>query len=212
MAKKSKSKKKETKNQPEAKGKKKQKDEISLLQEENKNLKNDVEKFQDKWRRSVAEFDNFRKRSLKERKEWIKYANRNLVLELIEVLENMEKALGSIDHDKKSKNHSKGIKLVYDQFAEILKKQGLKKMEVIGEEFDPQLHDALIFTPNEDFEENTIFDCVSNGYFLDDKVLLHARVAVTKAATNDEEDEEDEEDEKEDFNTKNNKNEVNDNE
>ncbi|MEA2103837.1 MAG: nucleotide exchange factor GrpE [Candidatus Cloacimonadota bacterium] len=194
----------------EMKKRQEQKDELSILQEENGNLKLEVEKLKDQWIRTMAEFDNFRKRNLKERQEWIKYANRDLVLELIDVLENMEKSIESLKTDKKFKTHLQGIKLVYDQFFDILKKRGLKKMEVLGENFDPQLHDALIFTPNENYDENVIFDCILNGYFFDDKVLRHAKVAVTQPA--DEDESKNSEDTDEENNIKNNKNEVNDNE
>ncbi len=177
--------------------KKTEEDLIEELKEEIQELKAKIEKANDKRIRTMAEFENFRKRNQKERSQWIKNSNKELINEFIDVLENMELAQRSSRDDKISKDHKKGFDMVYKQFADILSKHGVKKIETVGEEFNPKLHEALIFTENDDYEENIIFDCISNGYFLNEQVLRHAKVAVSKG-TNKEKNDNDEDETKKD--------------
>lgn len=150
------------------------------LAQRNAKLKEEVEFYKDKWLRAVAEFENFRKRNIKERIDWIKNANQALLLEIIDVYEHLELAIKSAKDEKVPANYQKVIKMIYDQMKNILEKQGLKKMETIGKEFNPGLHDAIVCVEHEKYDENIIFDNVKNGYLLNDKVLRHARVAVSK--------------------------------
>jgi len=163
-----------------------EKDIVEKLKEENEKLSKEVEKYKDKWVRTIAEFENFRKRNQKERVEWIKNANKELIKEFIDVLENMELARKSSKDKEISDEHKKGFEMVYEQFKNILQKHGLEKIDTVGHEFNPKLHEALIFTENDEYNENIIFDCISNGYFLNDQVLRHAKVAVSKGPKNDE--------------------------
>jgi len=110
-----------------------------------------------------------------------KNANKDLILELINVYEHLEMAMKSADTDQVPENFRKGIVMVHDQLKDLLKKYGLKRIHAVGEEFDPQYHQAIICTPKEGFDDNIIFDCIQSGYILNDKVLRPARVAVAKA-------------------------------
>ncbi|MEA3476406.1 MAG: nucleotide exchange factor GrpE [Candidatus Cloacimonadota bacterium] len=150
------------------------------LAQRNAKLKEEVEFYKDKWLRAVAEFENFRKRNIKERIDWIKNANQALLLEIIDVYEHLELAIKSAKDEKVPANYQKAIKMIYDQMKNILEKQGLKKMETVGKEFNPSLHDAVVCIEHKKYDENIIFDNVKNGYLLNDKVLCHARVAVSK--------------------------------
>ena len=150
------------------------------LSEQNVKLKEEVEFYKDKWLRAVAEFENFRKRNAKERIDWIRNANQTLLLEIVDVFEHLELAIKSAKDEKVPANYKKCIKMIYEQMKEILEKQGLKKIETIGNEFDPNLHDAIICVEHEKYDENIIFDNIKNGYLLNDKVLRHSRVAVSK--------------------------------
>jgi len=157
---------------------------VEKLKKENEELRILADKFKDKWLRTMAEFENFRKRNQKERADWIKNSNKELIKEFIDVLENMELAQKSSKDDEISEDHKKGFDMVYEQFKNVLQKHGLKKIETVGKEFNPKLHEAVIFTENDDYDENIIFDCVSNGYFLNDQVIRHAKVAVSKGPKN----------------------------
>lgn len=181
---------------------------VDTLEEEIETLKEEATSYKDRWLRAAAEFENFRRRNEKDRIDWIKNANKDLILELINVYEHLEMAMKSADTDQVPENFRKGIVMVHDQLKDILKKYGLRRIHAIGEEFDPQFHQAIICTPKEGFDDNIIFDCIQSGYILNDKVLRPARVAVAKAP---EEyiDEDQDEDEKIEINShkKNKKNE-----
>jgi molecular chaperone GrpE len=154
---------------------------VDTLEEEIETLKEEATSYKDRWLRAAAEFENFRRRNEKDRIDWIKNANKDLILELINVYEHLEMAMKSADTDQVPENFRKGIVMVHDQLKDILKKYGLRRIHAIGEEFDPQFHQAIVCTPKEGFDDNIIFDCIQSGYILNDKVLRPARVAVAKA-------------------------------
>ena len=154
---------------------------IEALEEEIEKLKEEATSYKDRWLRAAAEFENFRRRNEKDRIDWIKNANKDLIMELIDVYEHLELAMKSADTEKVPENFRKGIVMVHDQLRDLLKKYGLKRIEAIGEEFDPQYHQAIICTPKDGFDDNIIFDCIQSGYILNDKVLRPARVAVAKS-------------------------------
>ena len=154
---------------------------IKALEEEIEKLQEEAASYKDRWLRAAAEFENFRRRNEKDRIDWIKSANKDLILELINVYEHLVLAIQSADNDQVPENFRKGIIMVHDQLKDLLKKYGLRRIEAVGEEFDPQYHQAIICTPKEGFDDNIIFDCIQNGYILNDKVLRPARVAVAKA-------------------------------
>jgi len=154
---------------------------IEMLGEEIEKLQEEANSYKDRWLRAAAEFENFRRRNEKDRIDWIKNANKDLILELINVYEHLEMAMKSADTDQVPENFRKGIVMVHDQLKDLLKKYGLKRIHAVGEEFDPQYHQAIICTPKEGFDDNIIFDCIQSGYILNDKVIRPARVAVAKA-------------------------------
>ena len=154
---------------------------IEMLEEEIEKLQEEAASYKDRWLRAAAEFENFRRRNEKDRIDWIKNANKDLILELINVYEHLELAIKSADTDQVPENFRKGIVMVHDQLKDLLKKFGLRRIEAVGTEFDPQYHQALVCTPKEGFDDNIIFDCIQSGYILNDKVLRPARVAVAKA-------------------------------
>jgi len=156
-------------------------EQIEMLEKEIENLQEEVTSYKDKWLRAAAEFENFRRRNEKDRIDWIKNANKDLIMELINVYEHLEMAMKSADTDQVPENFRKGIVMVHDQLKDLLKKYGLRRIHAVGEEFDPQFHQAIVCTPKEGFEDNIIFDCIQSGYILNDKVLRPARVAVAKA-------------------------------
>ena len=156
-------------------------EQIEMLEDEIEKLQEEASSYKDRWLRAAAEFENFRRRNEKDRIDWIKNANKDLLLELINVYEHLEMAMKSADTDQVPENFRKGIVMVHDQLKDILKKYGLRRIHAVGEEFDPQFHQAIICTPKEGFEDNIIFDCIQSGYILNDKVLRPARVAVAKA-------------------------------
>ncbi len=142
---------------------------IEQLQKENKELIDHLQRLQ-------AEFDNYRKRVEKEKCEFLAYANRELILSLLPLLDNFELALKNSKH---TEDFVKGVELIYSQFFSLLENFGLKNIESEGQHFDPNLHEALL-TEKSDKPENTILEELQKGYMLNDKVLRTAKVKIAK--------------------------------
>ena len=126
-----------------------------------------------------AEFDNLRKRTIKEREEFVKYANEKLILELIDVFESLGRG---IENARKTENKDKlieGMELVYKQFKAVLEKNGLVPIRALGEKFDHERHEAMMQTPADD-EEDTILEEFAKGYMLNGKVIRYSKVRVSK--------------------------------
>jgi len=143
-------------------------------------LKEDYDKLKDKYLRNVAEFENFRKRTLSEKSTWIKNATERLVLKVCDVLDNFERALSMDEKGKKKQFEAfkKGVLLIYSQLEDILKKEGVQKIAAMKEDFDPKYHEALSHIPS-DYEENKVVAIIQNGYKMNDKLIRPALVAVS---------------------------------
>jgi len=135
---------------------------------------------QEKLLRTAAEFDNYRKRSINEKAELRKYAHAEMIVNLLPVVDDLDRFITAekknIDYDALHK----GIIMVYKKFMKILEDQGLVSMKTIGESFDPEKHDALMQVEKEDVDSNIIIEEHLKGYELDDRVLRHAKVIVSK--------------------------------
>ncbi|MFA4934382.1 MAG: nucleotide exchange factor GrpE [Candidatus Methanoperedens sp.] len=150
------------------------------IRKEPDNVKKQLEEEKDRYLRLNAEFDNFRKRILKEREEFIKYANEKLVLELIDVLESLERG---IENTKKAGDKDKlieGMELVYKQFKNVLEKNGLTPIKAIGEKFDHYKHEAMMQTITDECDEGVILEEFARGYMLNGKVIRYSKVRVSK--------------------------------
>ncbi len=132
----------------------------------------------DKYLRSMAEFENFRRRSVQEKSDWIKLSTQRLALEVCDVADNFERAMLQVDEDKLDDSFVKGVMMIEQQLRNVLAKEGVRKIEALGKEFDPALHEALAHIPSE-FEENIVAAVIQNGYMMHDKVLRPVRVAVS---------------------------------
>lgn len=140
----------------------------------------EIGQLKDRLLRLTAEFDNFRKRTIREKEEFRKFASENLLLELIEVYDNFERALGSAKNTDDVGSVLKGVEMVFKQFVSILEKEGLQKMECMGLEFNPHEHEAMLHVDNPHHEENTIIDICRPGFYLHSRVLRPAAVTVSK--------------------------------
>ena len=125
-----------------------------------------------------AEFDNYRKRTLKEKADLIKTAGERVIVDLLPVLDDFERALENIDVDNAAKE---GVNLIYNKFVDFLLKNGVKKMDVIGEPFDLDKHEALTTIPAESEDmKGKIVDCIQSGYEMNEKVIRFPKVIVSK--------------------------------
>ncbi len=134
----------------------------------------------DKFLRLFAEFENYKKRTSKERIELFKTANQELMTVLLPVLDDFERALTHIEDDKEAEELRKGVLLIYQKLLKTLEGKGLSAIEVnAGDSFDAETHDAItqIPAPSEDLK-GKIIDCVEKGYKLGDKIIRHPKVVV----------------------------------
>ena len=147
---------------------------LQLAEAEAKNAE-----LQDKYLRQAAEFDNYRKRTIKEKAELIKSAAEKLVVAELPVVDDMDRALENMEKGMDADACIEGFKLIVHKFKNILTQNGLEKIETDGQEFDTDYHEAiaLIPAPSEELK-GKILDCVQSGYKLGDKVIRHAKVAV----------------------------------
>lgn len=143
-------------------------------------LEKEVAQLNDKYLRLYSEFDNYRKRSLKERIELSKTAASDLIVSLLPVLDDFERALDSMETEEDKENAViDGINLVYNKLKNILSQQGLEKMKVMGESFDTDFHEAITNIPAPDpGQKGKILDVIQNGYLLNGKVIRYAKVVV----------------------------------
>ena len=140
-----------------------------------------VSEERDKYLRLSAEFDNYRKRTLKEKAEIIKIGCEKTLTAILPVLDDFERALKNMEASEETKAMKEGVELIFNKFNKILSQEGLQKIETEGREFDVDFHEAiaLIPAPSEDLK-GKILDCVQTGYMLNDKVIRHAKVAVAQ--------------------------------
>lgn len=143
-------------------------------------LKQLLEEQKNDYLRLAAEFDNFRKRTRRDTADIIRSANESLIIQLLDVLDNFDRAMKSRDEKVDFETYSKGVALVYDKLNSILSNAGLKRFNSLGEPFDPRLHEALLQVEADDKEPDTVANELSPGYTLNDKVIRHAKVGVTK--------------------------------
>jgi molecular chaperone GrpE len=158
--------------------------EIKISAEEFDKLKTAVEekeKLQDKYLRLLAEFDNTRKRLEKDKHDFLKFANEGIILELLNVLDDLERAveLAQSKHQDLSA-FLKGVEMILAHLYEMLKEYGVKPIHAKGETFDPNFHEALTQVEDKNAPEHTIIEELQKGYLLNDRVIRTSKVKVSK--------------------------------
>lgn len=139
----------------------------------------EIEQLKDKYLRQVAEFDNYRKRMLKEKTNLILNGGEKVLTALLPVLDDLERAADNIGKSNEIATLKEGVSLIIDKLTKTLIAQGLKKMEPIGTAFDTDFHEAVALVPAQDEKQKgNVVDCVQAGYLLNDKVIRHAKVVV----------------------------------
>lgn len=162
----------DNKEQAAAEEKTEEKDPLQKAQEELESLK-------DKYLRTVAEFDNYRKRSLKEKTELVLNGGEKTITAILPVLDDMERAVANADKADSVKALEEGWELIFKKLRTILEGLGVKKIDTDDKEFDVDFHEAIAMVPGMgDDKKGKVVDCVQTGYTLNDKVIRHAKVAV----------------------------------
>ena len=140
-----------------------------------------VNEEKDRYLRLAAEFDNYRKRTIKEKAELIKNGAEKTLTAILPVLDDFERALKNLETTEETKAMKEGVELIFNKFNKVLEQEGLQKIETEGQDFDVDFHEAiaLIPAPSEELK-GKILDCVQTGDMLNDKVIRHAKVAVAQ--------------------------------
>ncbi len=148
------------------------------VSEEDK-LKAELASVQDKYLRLYSEFENYKRRTTKERADLFKTANQESILAMLPVLDDFERALAAMPQTEENQKIREGVDLIYNKFKNTLTQKGLKEMEANGKPFDPDFHEAItkIPAPTEELKEK-IVDVLEKGYFLHDKVIRFAKVVI----------------------------------
>ena len=158
---------------------------IAELENRVKELESENSELKSQFLRKQADFENFRKRVQREKKEAIQYANSDLLLDLVTIIDDFERAIKSSEESRDFESFHDGIKLIEKQFVGMLeRKYGLTRMESEGEEFDPQMHEAINMEERSDYDVQTVMEDYQRGYMLHDRVLRHAKVKVASQDTN----------------------------
>jgi len=133
----------------------------------------------DRYLRLSAEFDNYRKRTLKEKMDMVKSAGEKVLIDILPVIDNMERALKAIDKAREVEPVKEGINLIYTKFTDFLAQQGIKEIEALHKELDAELHEAVTkFAAPSDDLKGKVIDVVEKGYYLNDKIIRFAKVVV----------------------------------
>ena len=155
-------------------------DNASELVTEDNSKKAEAEENGDaKYLRLMAEFQNYKKRVAKEKSDIHSYANEKIVTELLEVLDNFERALAT-DNSTDVEGYAQGMKLIFDQLLGVLTKSGLVEVKALGEEFDPNMHNAVMTADSEEYDSNKVCSVLQKGYTLNGKVIRPSMVTVAK--------------------------------
>jgi len=144
-------------------------------------LESALAEYKEKNLRLLAEFDNYKKRTMRERLDLLNSASKDVMIALLPVLDDFERAKRHAEEESSEEQFSEGVRLVYNRLNNILQSFGLKSMESIGESFDPELHEAITEVPaSDESQKGKVLDVIERGYMLNDKIIRHAKVVVGK--------------------------------
>lgn len=175
---------KEVEGEKEEEVKEEKEEEKPLTEEEKwakqlKDAQSEIDSYKDKYLRLSAEFDNYRKRTMKEKTELILNGSEKSINSILPIIDDLERALTNMEKDKDVSSVKKGIELIYSKFVKILGQNGVKEVEAIGKELNTDFHEAIALVPvTDDKQKGKIIDCTEKGYTLNEKVIRHAKVVV----------------------------------
>lgn len=161
----------------------KEADEESNLEQKLTQAQSETAQWRDKFLRLAAEFENYKRRTSRERVDLIKTAGKDVIVNMLPVLDDFERAFKASEkvEDKVSKEALKGFDLIFNKFKSTLEQKGLKKMECQGQDFDTEYHEALTEIPAPTPElSGKVVDVIEDGYYLNDKIIRYAKVVVGK--------------------------------
>ena len=144
-----------------------------------KELQKELQTEKEKYLRLSADFDNYRKRTLKEKIEMTKLAGEEIYIKILPVLDDLERAMKSIEEARELEAVKQGMLLIHSKFKEYLNQQGVKEIEAMHQDFDTDVHEAVTQIPSEDKKlKGKIVDVIEKGYYLNDKVIRYSKVVI----------------------------------
>ena len=147
--------------------------------EKKKDLKDEkIDELNDKLKRSMAEFDNYRKRTDKEKSAMYEIGAKDVIEKILPIVDNFERGLNTIPEDAKGTAFAEGMEKIYKQFVKTLDDLGVKPIEAVGKPFDPNFHNAVMHIEDENFGENIVSQELQKGYMYRDSVVRHSMVQV----------------------------------
>ncbi|WP_296975186.1 nucleotide exchange factor GrpE [Thermobacillus sp. ZCTH02-B1] len=142
-------------------------------------LESRLEEYRNRLLRSQADFDNFRRRTQREKEELVQFASAGLITRLLPVLDNFERAIAAAKASGDFEALAKGVDMIYRQLFQVLEQEGLKPMETVGQPFNPEFHEAVMRVESDEHEEGTVVEELQRGYILKDRVIRPAMVKVS---------------------------------
>ena len=157
-----------------------EKEKGSFFKKKEKKDKKDekIEELTDRVRRQMAEFDNFRKRTEKEKTQMFETGAKSIVEKILPVVDNFERGLAAVTEEEKGTPFVEGMEKIYKQMMTVLEEAGVKPIDAVGQEFDPNLHNAVMHIEDEELGENIIAEEFQKGYTYRDSVVRHSMVKV----------------------------------
>jgi len=154
------------------------KQKLEILEKAVQEKQKELDEYKNRWYRAQADFDNFRKRSQKEIQDMHLYAGEQLLKDILPVVDNFERAMDSVQ-DKENPIYQ-GIRLIYQQFKNVLERHDVKEIDAQGKAFDPRFHEAVMQIESQEYENDTIIEVLQKGYLYHEKVIRPSMVKVAK--------------------------------
>ena len=145
-----------------------------------KALKDKVTALEDRVLRQMAEFENFRKRTTKEKEQMFSMGEKNVIEKILPVVDNVERGLATIPEEEKGTPVASGMEMIYKQLTKVLEDLGVKPIEAVGKEFDPNFHNAVMQVESEEYESGVVAQEFIRGYMYRDQVIRHSMVGVAQ--------------------------------
>ena len=140
----------------------------------------EIEELKDRLMRQMAEFDNYRKRTDKEKKQNYEIGAADFILKILPVVDNFERGLNAMTEADKETSFAQGVEMIYEQLTKVLEDEGVTVIEAQGKEFDPMLHNAVMQQPSEEYESGIVIQELQKGYKYKERVIRHSMVMVAE--------------------------------
>jgi len=138
----------------------------------------EAEEYKDKWMRTLAEYDNLKKRFEKEKLEFLRFSNEQILLQLLPIIDDFDRAHDAAKNHKHGEVFSKGVEMILNQFHKLLSDNGVEKIKTVGERFDPHVHEAITIVETEKDPDDVVAEEVSPGYTMNGRLLRAAKVKI----------------------------------